>query len=297
MTEKGTKVRLLIFSGMVIGMAALGAYPLLVYATDTPTVSECGYTWTIQKCADQSEVTLSLGQHLQVNYTITVDASLADGCNGSIDECVRVYDNHLGAYFPGVICAEDECKTLTYSRFIGPYNECGVYEICNTAYVLTTDTHTQTVTGNCFFVYVPCDDGCALTPGYWKTHSKYGPAPYDNTWALVDPNGEDSEFFDTGQNWYEVLWTEPKGGNAYYILAHAYIAAALNEANGASVPAEVAAAMDDAEILLDEYDGNPESMDDLKGKTAREVRSEFIDTAELLDDYNNGIIGPGHCTE
>jgi hypothetical protein len=39
------------------------------------------------------------------------------------------------------------------------------------------------------------------------------------------------------------------------------------------------------------------SMDDLKGKTAKLVRAQFIAIAELLDDYNNGIVGPGHCTE
>jgi hypothetical protein len=33
--------------------------------------------------------------------------------------------------------------------------------------------------------------GCTLTPGYWKTHSKYGPAKYDTTWAL---KGEDTPF-------------------------------------------------------------------------------------------------------
>jgi hypothetical protein len=71
----------------------------------------------------------------------------------------------------------------------------------------------------------------------------------------------------------------------------------LNELNGASVPAEVVTAMNDAEVLLDGYDGNPMSMDDLKGKTAKLVRAQFIAIAELLDDYNNGIVGPGHCTE
>jgi len=82
---------------------------------------------------------------------------------------------------------------------------------------------------------VPCGgDGCTLTPGYWKTHSAYGPAPYDPTWALI---GEDTPFFLSGISYYEALWTEPKGGNAYYILAPAYIAARLNVLNGASIPA------------------------------------------------------------
>lgn len=31
--------------------------------------------------------------------------------------------------------------------------------------------------------------GGALSRGYWKTHSAYGPASYDGTWALVGPRG------------------------------------------------------------------------------------------------------------
>ena len=292
MTEKGTKVRLLIFSGMVMAMAALGAYPLLVYGSVCPG----GYVWTIEKTACTNEVTMALGQQLQINYWVTVDANLPPGADPNIDECIDVLDTHLGSPL-GTVCAEETPKTLAYSILIGPYNECGDYQVCDTASFVTCDTCTRGCSSWSIVVHVPCIGGCTLTPGYWKTHSKYGPAPYDDTWALVEPDGEDSEFFDTGKSWYEVLWTSPKRGNAYYILAHAYIAAALNEANGASVPPEVAAALDNAELLLDEYDGNPESMDGLKGKEAREVRSEFIDTAELLDDYNNGIIGPGHCTE
>jgi len=137
-------------------------------------------------------------------------------------------------------------------------------------------------------------EGCTLTPGYWKTHSMYGPAPYDDTWALVLPDGEDTGFFDTGQTWYEVLWTEPKGGNAYYILAHAYIAATLNGLRGADTSA-ITSELAQAALLLDQYDGNPDSMDGLKGKQAREVRATFIALAAVLDDYNNGYIGPGHC--
>ncbi|MFQ5924878.1 MAG: hypothetical protein ACE5IE_02645, partial [Dehalococcoidia bacterium] len=135
----------------------------------------------------------------------------------------------------------------------------------------------------------PNPDHCTLTPGYWKTHSIYGPAPYDATWALV---GEDSLFFDTGQSWYEVMWTPPAGGNAYYILAHHYIAAVLNELNGAPTAA-VAAELAHAAFLLDQYDGSPDPMSDITGS----VREDFIATAAVLDDYNNGIIGPGHCDD
>jgi hypothetical protein len=133
-------------------------------------------------------------------------------------------------------------------------------------------------------------DGCTLTPGYWKTHSKYGPAPYDETWGLI---GEDTGFFLSGQSYYDVLWTEPKG-NAYYILAHAYIAAELNELNDAdfSVAED---AFEQATNLFEAY--TPEDVDGMKGgKNAdKETRALFVSLAEILDDYNNGIIGPGHC--
>ena len=93
-------------------------------------------------------------------------------------------------------------------------------------------------------------EGCSLTQGYWKTHSAYGPAPYDATWAQI---GEDADFYLSGQSYYDVLWTQPKKGNAYYILAHQFIAAELNVLNGTSVPSQVAAALADAEALFMTY--------------------------------------------
>jgi hypothetical protein len=132
-----------------------------------------------------------------------------------------------------------------------------------------------------------CDGGCTLTPGYWKTHSKYGPAPYDDLWALI---GEDTPFFLSGQSWYQVLWTSPKGGNAYYILAHHYIAATLNILNGTSSSDQVNEALDWAEkSFFNTY--KPSS------KLNATVRQQALGYADLLDQYNNGGIGPGHCSE
>lgn len=129
--------------------------------------------------------------------------------------------------------------------------------------------------------------GCTLTPGYWKTHSKYGPASYDSTWSLVQPSGEDSPFYTSGQTYYQVLWTTPQGGNAYYILAHAYIAAFLNGLDGADTSA-VSEQLTHAVELLSLY--SPTS------KLSKAVRQDFVNTAGILDQYNNGLIGPGHCS-
>ncbi len=119
------------------------------------------------------------------------------------------------------------------------------------------------------------------TPGYWKIHSIYGPAPYDDTWANID---EDTIFFLNADGYYDVLWTSPKGGNAYFILAHAYIATELNDYAGVSIPSDVRDAFDDATALFELW--TPADIGALQGEDP--LRQEFIDLAKILDDFNNG---------
>jgi hypothetical protein len=133
--------------------------------------------------------------------------------------------------------------------------------------------------------------GCTHTQGYWKTHAGEDNKKRDATWDKIEPDAEDSDFFQSDQSYYEVMYTNPKGGNAYYILAHQYIAAQLNVLSGASIPVEVEAAWNEATELFKVY--TPEEIGALEGED--ELRQQFIDIAELLDDYNNGVIGPGHC--
>jgi hypothetical protein len=146
--------------------------------------------------------------------------------------------------------------------------------------------------------------GCTRTQGYWKTHTKHGPAPFDEAWYLLagpvpdgtQPTGADVPFFETGLSYYEILWTDSKGGNAYIILAHQYIAAQMNILNGASAPAEVIAAMDAALVLLSNYAGAldiPKKID----KKNNPDRDLALQLAGLLDSYNKGVIGPGHCDD
>ena len=134
----------------------------------------------------------------------------------------------------------------------------------------------------------PEPQGCTLTPGYWKTHSEHGPAPYDEVWGDL-ANGAGTEFFATGQSYHDVLWTRLKRGNAYYILAPAYIAAELNMLGGASIPDGVWLAWDEATDLFTAY--LPEDVAGLKGQD----RKLWIELAEVLDRYNNGLAGPNHC--
>jgi hypothetical protein len=230
------------------------------------------------------------------DFSGSADVSFSDAPDVEVDECIDVSDTNVGVL--GTVCAADAPQTFNYSLSFGAHPDADVVLVCgdnshdNTASFLTNDsgaTGSDSWTVNAF---VACDAGCTLTPGYWKTHSDRGPAPFDDTWNLLGPSAEDTVFFLSGQSYYEALWTPP-AGNAYYILAHAYIAAELNMLNGASVPAAVQDAFDDATVLFNTY--TPAQIAALKGNKA--PRPEFIALAAILDGYNNGLSGPGHCSD
>lgn len=259
------------------------------------------YYVTIEKTVDQNTLTLSVGQSIVLNYEIVVTVSDTEPAPGICyfplypGEAIVVNDSAIG-YLPDFkIYYSDgpgEYKHQ-YQYTVGPYDFCGEYVINNEACL---EYNPLPPPDDCcaavaVMVSVPCDDGCTLTPGYWKTHSEYGPAPYDDTWAMLT-DGADTPFFGTGQTYYQVLWTEPRGGNAYYILAHAYIAAELNVLNGASIPSMILEAWNQAGELLDTYDGTAPS---IPKRTSD--RNLAIELAQMLDAYNNGYVGPGHCSE
>jgi len=121
-------------------------------------------------------------------------------------------------------------------------------------------------------------EDCTRTLGYWKTHSAHASNPNQQIpWPISE------ETLLCGETWYDIL-RQPPHGSAWIILAHQWIAAELNVASGASDDA-LGTALDDAEALLTNNCGG--IPDDL--------RDEATDLAGLLDDFNNGQIGPGHC--
>lgn len=128
----------------------------------------------------------------------------------------------------------------------------------------------------------PPDDGgygCTLTQGYWKNHNEYKTQPKQ---AIDWPAPLDEDDLLCGQKLLDILGTTPRG-EAWYILAHQYIAASLNAASGAST-SDLGSALADAERILTA---------NCDGITAD--RQAAIDLSYLLDSYNNGLIGPGHC--
>jgi len=273
---------------------------------------ECSYSADLQDASPRTNTATATLQNVAIDAAGGVLPSGTTAFSGSagvsfgdpaeiVNECVELSDSMVEFTGGTQVCVGGGLPaTFSYTVDIGPFTEADCeqqqQEFVNVASLTTEDGQTSLVEATASItVNLACDFGCTLTPGYWKTHSEYGPAPYDETWAMLS-SGADTTFFLSGQSYYGVLWTAPKGGNAYYILAHAYIAAELNFLNGASVPPEVQDTFDAATALFNAY--MPEYIGGLKNKPGDvTLRSQFIQYAATLDWYNNGLLGPGHCSE
>ena len=244
-----------------------------------------------------------------------VDVIFSDPPATETDKCIDVIDTYPapdGTDF-GQVCADVAPQTFSYTRTL-QYDDPSLGQDCtdptvvsvevpNTASFVVSSEPSSGETGSdneLVQVCIPTNPpGCSLTQGYWKTHSKYGPAPYDDTWKVDDGYGnlidlEDVTFFLSGQSYYDVLWTPPQG-NAYYILAVQWIAAYLNTLSGASMPSGVVDVWNEAQGLFEQY--TPAEVANTRGPTGNQLRQQFIELAVILDAYNNGIIGPGHCSD
>ncbi|MFL6195143.1 MAG: hypothetical protein ACJ75H_13295 [Thermoanaerobaculia bacterium] len=290
-------------AGAVAGTVSCGvAFPYLLAAGAT---LNCTYTADLPSAASRTNTGTATLQNYAYNPAGVGTPTGTTGFSGTaaidfsgaavlqVDECVDVKDSLQGTL--GHLCADAAPGSFKYSRYIGPFaspGQCGDQLVKNTASFIAGDTGATGDSSWTVTATVVCQQGCTLTPGYWKTHSQRGPAPYDDTWAQILPSQQDTAFFLSGQTYYKVLWTAPQG-NAYYILAHAYIATTLNVLNGASTPPEVLAAWNEATTLFQTY--TPAQIGAQKG--SQQPRKRFLELAGLLDMYNNGLIGPGHCSE
>jgi hypothetical protein len=118
---------------------------------------------------------------------------------------------------------------------------------------------------------------CTFTQGYWKNHPNAWPVS-TLTLGTVTYN----------KNQLLAILGQPSQGNGLTILAHQLIAAKLNVAQGATLPAGDLIGQADALI---------------GGLVCTPVGNGFLDPATVndvsnaLDDYNNGRSGVTHCSE
>ena len=118
---------------------------------------------------------------------------------------------------------------------------------------------------------------CTLTQGYWKNHPEAWPTASLSLAGVV---------YDQAQA-LAILDTSP-AGDATYILAHQLVAATLNVLAGADAT-DISAAIEASNQWLVSYP--------LGSSPRGSERSEGVALAAVLDDYNNGILGPGHCED
>lgn len=289
----------------LLATGLIGGVPI-AYGHEDAAAHHLGCTWSVEKTASLqsnpslpvTSITLSLDQTITVTYKIVVNRECAEGFDpNSANHGANVIDSYAGTLATDLFTTSanlHDSKTFTYTRDITA-ESCDAFDVVNTvdvvheapAPVFATATHK-------LHVAVQCEAGCTLTQGYWKTHSSYGPASKpDATWNLLPgAAGPNTVFFSSGASWYQVFWTAP-AGNAYYSLAHQYMAARLNILNDASAPTSVTDALAAATALFGSY--TPAQIGALAAKDA--LRKQFVALAGTLGSYNEGLIGPGHCDE
>jgi hypothetical protein len=117
---------------------------------------------------------------------------------------------------------------------------------------------------------------CTFTQGYWKNHEDVWPV---GSLTLGTVNYNAAELL--------AIFNQPAKGNGLTILAHQLIAAKLNIAGGAD-PSAAAAAIAAADAMIGNLVCVPVGSGTLSPASVNA-------TAQTLDSYNNGLIGPGHC--
>lgn len=119
-------------------------------------------------------------------------------------------------------------------------------------------------------------EGCTLTLGFWKNHAADWPV---SSLTLGSVTYTQAQLLS--------ILNAPVKGNGLISLAHQLIAAKLNIADGAS-DTDIATAIADADALIGALVVPPVG----SGSLATSAVSSLV---TALNNYNNGITGPGHC--
>ncbi len=117
---------------------------------------------------------------------------------------------------------------------------------------------------------------CTYTQGYWKNHTAAWPVA---SLTLGTVSYTAAQLL--------AIFNQPAQGNKLTILAHQLIAAKLNLAQGAN-PSAIASTISAADALIGSLVVRPIGNGNLPSNPATGY-------ANQLDDFNNGLVGPGHC--
>lgn len=125
--------------------------------------------------------------------------------------------------------------------------------------------------------YTPPSPTCTYTQGFWKNHQEL----WDEDGEMVIWTGD--TFFNSGKTYAEIFDMSAAGGNSYVKLAHQYMAVKLN-VNFGSDP------------VINAYIVQAEAYFSSLPSGFYVKSNAWNALAEVLDNYNEGVIGPGHCS-
>lgn len=200
-------------------------------------------------------------------------------------------ENDLNAQ--GVVIIEGDVTVTNEDAECG-----GTYYLNNTARLVEDDSKDAHEDEASVVINTPeCEcGGCTYTIGYWKNHDGSGPqddkispliqAAGGTIW-LGTPNGAKSVAVTTAAQAGSIL-ANAGGANKFNQLYAQMLAAKLNILNGACDLA-VDELIDTVDAFLAEHDAGD------WGGLSKSEQTQVTNWAKTFDDYNNGIIGPGHC--
>ncbi|HMA40773.1 MAG TPA: hypothetical protein VKP10_11885 [Gemmatimonadales bacterium] len=259
---------------------------------------KCTYSITLPDITSRTNTATATLQNTPsgtTDFTGTADVKFGTP-SSETDECIVVSDTYAGDL--GTVCAVDAPKTFTYSRTIGPYATPGTYTVDNTASFVTNDQGTTDDDSWTVNVNVP-GVGCSLTIGYWKTHAGFGPQA-DMVTALLPiqlgtVGGAKSIQVTTASLAVQLLSFNGSnnvfdGSNGINKLYAQLLGAKLDIANGSDGSA-VASTITAADAFLATHNST-----DWSGLT-KPQKNLVLSWVATLDQYNNGLIGPGHCSQ
>jgi hypothetical protein len=266
----------------------------------------CTYSQNLSGPIDQTNTVTFNTSGLVPGGSASTSVVFSSTPTNEVDECATINDTNPNGPNGWTVCSGDVPTTTTYTVSFGKNNsadvklECGLNIYTNASTLTTNDTNTSTTSSWTINATVECTNGCTLTQGYWKTHnnsfwggaSKFAdPTWYNNTSTL--PLGEKTPFFttSTAPTWFDIFWMPPSTskGNVYLQLAHQYMAAKLNILKGTYAPSIVLSAISWAESFF--------NANNLSTSLTKTQANEARYYASILASYNEGLIGPGHCSE
>jgi hypothetical protein len=258
--------------------------------TNTATATQQNYAYDYQLNPTPSGTTDFTG-------TASVDFSSSPTIT-QIDQCIDISDTLGGSLGSACYGTDTLPKTFTYYSTVGPYGTCGDRTVDNKALFKARDSGTTGSDEWSVAVHIPCG-GCTLSLGYWKTHAGFGPqpnvvSPLLPVW-LGTSGGTKSIQVSTPAKAVSLLgfygsnnvFEASNGVNKLYAQL---LTAKLNINKGAD-GSSVASTITSADAFLATHNSL-----DWKNLT-KSQQQQVLGWVTTLDNYNNGLIGPGHCSQ